>query len=230
MHAKQLVISGVVMLAGCGAPAVAPLASDGGGSGSAQTVQARLEQADGPLSLVVVPFDSSGTVQGRRTLVDSQDVTLPLQVTGGMVQVALAPDGQSLVIQAAHLRVADVVLSPDQLPPNGLTFHNLALELKAPMQARAAWLAGGVEGVASLTGDFELTGELQTADGTSPFEPQEFAGVTVSADLTTDSFDDVQLRFRVHRSGVTWQWQGLLQTNDFELDGRALEDSPPPHE
>lgn len=72
--------------------------------------------------------------------------------------------------------------------------------------------------------DFLLKGNLRTREGTvSPFDVQRFEKVPVRIALALADESRLEVRFRVDRTGPSWQWAGVLETGNFRLAGRAVE-------
>ncbi|MBX7100351.1 MAG: hypothetical protein K1X89_21720 [Myxococcaceae bacterium] len=200
------------------------------GCGGAQTVGGLDDGLLPPESLTgaqtldvrLVPFDIEAQVQVRRTLHDPQFVPLALGGQGGAARLTL--DDGALTLESLTVRFDDLDVPAQMLPPDGVGFRELRLTLEGRARGPLQTLGDTGEREASLTVDLALSGALRTAQGTqSPFDTQHFAAVPLRLSLSTAADGREEVRLRLDRRGPTWQWAGLLDTQDVHLAARALQ-------
>lgn len=204
-----------LVLVGCGGPQVVGGLDDGLLPPDALT---------GPqsLDLRLVPFDIDAQVQARRTLHDPQFVPLTLGGQGGAARLTV--DDRGLTLESLTVRFDDLDVPAQMLPPDGVGFRALRLTLEGRAQGTLQTLGDTGEREALLGVDLALSGELRTAQGTqSPFDTQRFPAVPLKVSLGTAADGRAEVRLKLDRHGPTWQWAGLLDTQDVHLAARALQ-------
>ncbi len=163
-----------------------------------------------PQSLALVPAACFLEVNRR---------ALPL--TGGSIDVEASLTGQ-IQLDAADIRLGDVVVPATADVPEDLHFTDVRLSLPKPVSAKTEWSAAGDAGFTRVVTDVELHWSLVAEDGTVlPLAPQKIAKVP----LVVDVFDasDGRLTAVVHGEidGTFYQWVGILSMSDLTVDLRA---------
>ncbi len=154
---------------------------------------------------------------------DEAPSPVPLALRRGHLVVRV--DGESVSLEAADVWLEDIVLTPEQLPPDGIRLVQQRARLASPVSARADWKEPGVIDV-ELKVDLRVDGSLQTADGDiSPLDTLWMRLVPARLELREAPSGAVHARASASRPGVFWSWAGLIEFSDLQFQLSAVDDS-----
>lgn len=170
------------------------------------------------------PVDSLGSFGLTRALAGVTS-TVPVALVDGWFEgyAFTEASGQRLGVTRFDAALADVLFTPQQLPPNGLTLSQVRFELAEPAVLNVRWFGDGTLGWAkgALTVNIHTALRLSTG-GESPLE---VARLTVPVELTVSQTANglIGLWLHVARDGALWNWAGLFELGDLSLSLEAFE-------
>lgn len=148
------------------------------------------------------------------------DAAIPF--IGGEVSVQAQKDGR-LTVVGAELRVGNVQLSKESVPPNGLLLTDVVLRLPY-VTSDAKWTADGSAALVETRTELTLDWSLESNPGeVHPMATQYIREVPVSLDVVAGKDGVLHLVLHATRDGIFFTWTGLFELSDLVLDIEAVE-------
>lgn len=172
-----------------------------------------------PQSLPVAPSGAQGSFATARGTAGQTEADIDLLVTGGSIELWAPSDGL-LVVQDLEVELADVVVPPEVLPPQGAYLTGVGARLATPVSVDVTEQGGTVSVIASL--DLEAHWALASADGTVfPMSRISLDKVPFSLEISRNALGRLEARLVGFRDGPFWRWAGTLELGDLTVDLRA---------
>ena len=169
-----------------------------------------------PVTLGIVPTAAGSFARVTAvTLRDGEVNEVEVVVSGGALALALAD--AELRLDSFDVSADDVTVGPGVMPPDGATFTGIAVALASPMQSELASETGsGAETAGGLPVDLRWAvvldnGVVDLAPIRLPDLPFELA-VELAAD------GEVEAHLTASQPGPFWNWAGIFELRDLELD------------
>ncbi len=143
-----------------------------------------------------------------------------LPVLGGTLEVQALPDGRIEVVAMA-LQFGDIHLSSTSVPPDGLDLTQVSVSLDG-LVADARW-TGDASAAASARSELLLDWSLRADGSVLPMATQHIDDVPLTIEIAPAAGGGLTVALHATRSGVFWEWTGLLDLSDLRLDVQAAE-------
>jgi hypothetical protein len=155
-------------------------------------------------------------VTGTRHASTVESGAIDIGVTGGELELSASAAGD-LIVDRIDVTFDDIVLTPSELPPNGLTLTGISVRLAHPALAVATWYGDDVA-EAEATVDVDFDWAILAPDGDLlPLGTQHVTGVDARFDVSSDAEGRVLVTIGAARDGQFWDWGGLVELSDLRL-------------
>jgi hypothetical protein len=184
------------------------------------------ERLAGPLELGFVPSEDGSFARVTAvTLRDGVETEVEIVVKGG--GMTLAVDDGTLRLESLEVTAADVTVGAGVMPPNGATFTGIAVSLSSPMETALADATDTAGSAAdALAADLRWSVELQ--HGVVDLAPIRLPELPFELSLALASDGDVEAHLTASQPGPFWNWAGIFELRDLELELMASSGHPVP--
>lgn len=159
----------------------------------------------------------AGEVGRERARFERDDLT----VLEGEVRVRSSAR-HTLVLEELRASVADIVISPEVVPPSGVTLTGIAVELVSPVEGSLTWY--GDEGYAEVTVDVSFEWALMTSEGSAlSLAPQTVEDLTFGITVRTDSRGRLVAELSAHAQGDVIDWPTVTKIDELTVELTARE-------
>jgi hypothetical protein len=191
--------------------------------GSASDLAERLSEPV-PLSIVPTEDGSSARVQAV-TLRDGHVSDVELLVTGGGLTLSL--DDAGLRVDSLEVQAADVSVGPAAMPPDGATLTGISVALSSPV---AVTLASSSETAAASAGGLpvSLRWAVELDYGTVDLAPIRLPDLPFELSVELDAAGELEAHLTASQPGSFWNWAGIFELRNLELDLVAATGVPGP--
>lgn len=198
-------------------------------SGSADPAPGQSDLAErlaGPLALGFVPSDDGSFARVNAvTLRDGVETEVEIVVKGG--GMTLLVDDGLLRLDSLEVTAADVTVGAGVMPPNGATFTGIAVSLSSPMSTA---LADVTDTAGSATGELaaDLRWAVELQHGVVDLAPIRMPELPFELSLALASDGEVEAQLTASQPGPFWNWAGIFELRDLELELVASSGHPVP--
>ena len=184
------------------------------------------ERLAGPLELGFVASDDGSFARVNAvTLRDGEETEVEIVVKGG--GMTLAVDDGTLRLESLEVTAADVTVGAGVMPPNGATFTGIAVSLTSPMETALADATDTAGSAADrLAADLRWSVELQ--HGVVDLAPIRLPELPFELSLALASDGEVEAHLTASQPGPFWNWAGIFELRDLELELVASSGHPVP--
>lgn len=181
--------------------------------GDRSDLAGRLSQ---PVTLGVVPTDGGSFARVTAvTLRDGDAEEVEVLVSGG--SLALALDDAELRVESMEVTAVDVTVGPGVMPPDGATLTGIAVALASPMHSAVASATGSAVATAGgLPVDLRWAVELDY--GIVDLAPIRLPDLPFELSVELGADGDVEAHLTASQPGPFWNWAGIFELRDLELD------------
>ena len=134
----------------------------------------------------------------------------------GATSLKAESDG-SVVVEDITIRVDDVVLHHELLPPEGIRLMDIEAHLVADMEARTTW-NGSNSFEAETVGALVVEWAIMNDEGQpAPLAPQMLDGIPFRLQVDRDGYGDVDVTLMGTVPGKFWQWADYIELSDLDF-------------
>ena len=141
---------------------------------------------------------------------------IAMPVPDGSLSLRADVDGD-LRLDKLDFALSDVVIDPDDLPPNGLHLTDLHVTVDSDV-AEASWAADGSAAMASLSATVTLSWSLVSEGRVLPLAPQKITDVDLAIEIGQASDGGVSVTMRGGHSGTILKPAGTFELSDLTLE------------